>query len=365
MKIFLAGTSFAPSYGGPAITVARLAQELSVCGLHVSVWAPDGSAAQLKPAASEHGFRLLSGDLAAAWQAFGAADLIHDNGLWWRHNRAIASLARRHNVPRIVSTRGMLQPWCFRHKRWKKALAWQLYQRRDLQHAAALHVTSLAEAEAALELGITTPAVMVPNGIDIPPLDPDQEPPLRDRGQTGGTALFLGRLYPVKGLDLLLRAWAQLRPPGWQLRLAGPDEAGYLATLQDLTRQLRLSGSVTFVGAVAGEQKHQELRRADLLVLPSRSESFGLVIAEALAHQIPVLTTTATPWNQLEQIGAGWLCEPDVEALAAALKRVVATNPHQRAAMGVQGRRYVSEQLSWTTCARQFLALYSSLLASA
>jgi len=365
MKLFLAGTSFIPSYGGPAVTVARLAQELSACGLVIGVWAPDGSSTRLESSAAEHGFRLLTGDLATAWQAFGGADLIHDNGLWWAHNHAIASLARRHNVHRIVSTRGMLQPWCFRHKRWKKAVAWHLYQKRDLQRAAALHVTSQEEVDAARSLGLRTPAVLISNGVDLPPLDLDQERLPHKPSQTGGTALFLGRLYPVKGLDLLLRAWAQLRPVGWQLRLAGPDEAGYLATLQTLTADLKLSDCVTFVGAVAGEHKRQELLNADLLILPSRSESFGVVVAEALAHQTPVLTTTATPWSQLEQIGAGWLCKPEVESLAAALERVLATSPHQRSTMGLKGRRYVAEQLSWNASARQFVDLYSSLLVSA
>jgi len=365
MKLFLAGTSFNPSYGGPAVTVARLAQELSACGLDLGVWAPDCSSTRLETSAAEHGFRLLTGDLATAWQAFGGADLIHDNGLWWAHNHAIASMARRHNVPRIVSTRGMLQPWCFRHKRWKKTVAWRLYQKRDLQRAAALHVTSQEEADAARSQGLRTPAVLIPNGVDLPPLDLDQERPPHEPSQTGGTALFLGRLYPVKGLDLLLRAWAQLRPVGWQLRLAGPDEAGYLATLQTLTADLKLSDCVTFLGAVAGEHKRQELLNADLLILPSRSESFGVVVAEALSHQTPVLTTTATPWSQLEQIGAGWLCKPEVESLAAALERVLATSPHQRSTMGLKGRRYVAEKLSWNASARQFVDLYSSLLVSA
>lgn len=361
MKLFLAGTSFAPSYGGPAVTVARLAQELSSHGLIVGVWAPDGSAIQLEASAAEHGFRLLSGDLAAAWQAFGGADLIHDNGLWWAHNHAIASLARRHNVPRIVSTRGMLQPWCFRHKRWKKVIAWQLYQKRDLQRAMALHFTSQEEVQVAQSLGLQTQTMLIPNGVDLPSLESDQEQTTRATPACGGTALFLGRLYPVKGLDLLLKAWASVRPPGWQLRLAGPDEAGYRATLEQLIAHLQLSNSVSFVGPVTGEQKHQELRRADVLMLPSRSESFGMVVAEALAYQIPVLTTTATPWSQLEQIGAGWLCEPEVESLVAGLGRVLQLSPQKRLEMGERGRQYVESELSWRNCATQFLVAYTRI----
>ena len=361
MKLFLAGTSFTPSYGGPAVTVARLAQELSACGLDLGVWAPDGSAALLEPAAAMHGFRVFSGDLASAWQAFGGAELIHDTGLWWAHNRAIATLSRRHKVPRVVSTRGMLQPWCFRHKRWKKALAWHLYQLRDLQGAAALHVTSQAEADAALTLGVHTPAVLIPNGVDLPPLDLDQERPLRDPSQTGGTALFLGRLYPVKGVDLLLQAWAQLRPAGWHLRVAGPDEAGTLADMQSLAQKLGLQQAVSFVGPVVSERKRQELQQADLLILPSRSESFGVVVAEGLAHQTPVLTTTATPWTQLERIGAGWLCEPEVESLAAAISLALNTSAQERFEMGERGRRYVESELSWNNCAGQFLNSYTQI----
>ena len=168
----------------------------------------------------------------------------------------------------------------------------------------------------------------------------------------------------MKGLDFLLSAWASLRPPGWQLRLAGPDEGGYRSSLELLITQFQLSNSVTFVGPVTGKQKQVELSRADFLVLPSRSESFGMVVAEALAHQIPVLTTTATPWSQLEQIGAGWLCDPDVESLVAGLKRALASSQQERAAMGHKGRCYVADHFSWFACAHQFVDLYTSLLRS-
>lgn len=362
MKLFLSGTSFAPSYGGPALTVARLARELAAQSVEVGVWAPDGTAGLLQPAASaQQGLRVLTGDLASAWESFGPADLIHDNGLWWTHNHQLASLARRFRVPRIVSTRGMQQPWCFRHKRWKKALGWQLYQRRDLQQAAALHVTSQAEVDAAERLGLRPPAVLIANGVDLPSLIPVQEAPPQHPLGTGGTALFLGRLYPVKGIDLLLNAWAQVRPPGWQLRVAGPDEAGHQAELQSLVLDLDLSGCITFIGPVGTAEKSQELLNADLLILPSRSESFGVVVAEALAHQTPVLTTTATPWSQLEAIGAGWLCEPEVGSLAKGLSRALATSAPVRKRMGAAGRSFVEQSFSWESCAREFLDLYASV----
>ena len=259
-------------------------------------------------------------------------------------------------MPRVVSTRGMLEPWAVRHKPWKKKLAWRLYQRRDLGRASALHATAEPEAENLATFHLPAPIHTIPNGVDLP------EPCARRRAlRRARTAVFLGRLYPVKGLPMLVEAWARVRPPGWRLVIAGPDQGGHRRVVETAIAAARLGGVVTLLGEVSGPAKDELLSDADLFVLPSHSESFGMALAEALAHATPVLTTTAVPWPALEQRGCGWRCAPTPDGLAEALRIATACDDATRREMGAVGRAIVGETLGWRGVAGRFLALYEGL----
>lgn len=356
MRIFIAATSLHPSYGGPAYSVAGLAAALARAGTQVGLWAADQSA---DPAsfAGPANLQLLSGGAAGALRGFDC-DLLHDNGLWMAHNHRLAVLAARRRIPRVVSTRGMLEPWALRHKRLKKSLAWRLYQRRDLRRAQLLHATAEGEAAhlAALQLGV--PVCTIPNGVDVPDLR-------RHEPTTGGearTALFLGRIYPVKGLPLLIEAWSQMRPPGWRLEIAGPDEAGHRGEVERAVARAGLDDVVSFSGPLEGQAKHDAYARAALFVLPSHSESFGMAAAEALAHGVPVLTTTGTPWRGLAERGCGWSVAPSADAIAQGLRLATAQPPEALRVMGAQGRAWVAAEFSWEKVAADFLAAYERLL---
>ena len=166
MRVLITATSLRPAYGGPAFSVSQLAAALAARGLEIGVWAADGSApgAELLPAVAK--VERLDGPLGDT-AAF-APDLIHDNGLWLLHNHGVAALAREIGAPRLVSTRGMLEPWAIRHKGLKKKLAWGLYQRRDLERASALHATAEAEADNLQVFGLAVPIATIPNGVDLP-----------------------------------------------------------------------------------------------------------------------------------------------------------------------------------------------------
>jgi Glycosyl transferase 4-like domain len=146
MKLFLAGTSLLPAYGGPAYSVSRLAMALTEAGVQVGLWAPDQSAATTPLLPAESSVQRLTGTAAEALDRFGHMDVLHDNGIWWSHNHQLANVASARGIPRVVSTRGMLAPWTVKHKRWKKRLAWWLYQRRDLKRASRHHTTAETEA---------------------------------------------------------------------------------------------------------------------------------------------------------------------------------------------------------------------------
>lgn len=362
MRLFLAGTSFKPTYGGPALSVARLGCALAQEGVTVGLWSADGSVMMHPDPAATKGLVRLDGSLKAAISAFGRMDLIHDNGLWLPHNHELAVLAGHWGVPRLVSTRGMLEPWALRHKGLKKKLAWALYQRRDLCWAACLHATSAMEGEHLRGLGLGVPIRVVPNGVDVPAVIRDPVPRASEPAGGRRVALFLGRLYPVKGLPMLIDAWAQVRPEGWCLRILGPDEAGHRHHLARRILGQELVEWVSLDGAVYGEEKALAYQEADLFVLPSYSENFGMAVGEALAHGVPVLTTTAVPWPGLASRGCGWQVEPTEAGLIAGLRAATALEPGVLAAMGQRGRAWVAAEFAWETQSRRMLEIYAELL---
>lgn len=359
MRVLIIGTSFRLHYGGPAVSVARLAAEVGRLGIDVGVWSPDGSAASLAATGLEQA-RALDGPLPSALESFGVPDVIHDNGLWLPHNHRIASYARRMEIPRIVSPRGMLEPWAMRHKRLKKWIAWRAYQKRDLDRAARLHAATAVEAATVAALDIDVPVTVIPNGVDVPPLrSRDYVRPAAQK-----TAVFLGRVYPVKGLPLLVDAWARVRPEGWRLIIAGPDEAGHMAQVKQAVERASLSEVVSLTGPVTGEAKADLLRNATLFILPSHSESFGMAVAEALASGLPVLTTTSVPWQQLSSAGCGWRVAATPEALAGGLAIATGTPVDVLREMGGRGRAMVETEFQWRAVASRMLSLYEDARAS-
>jgi glycosyltransferase involved in cell wall biosynthesis len=356
VRIFLAGTSFHPEYGGPAHSVSRLAVALTAAGGEVGLWSPDQSAATTPLLPQGSGVQRLTGPASEALRVFGRTDVLHDNGIWWLHNHRLAGLAAARDIPRVVSTRGMLQPWAVDHKRLKKRFAWWLYQQRDLTRAQCHHATSEPEAVGVRRLGLDVPVHVIPNGVDVPVLDrvPDRTSTRR--------ALFIGRIYPVKGLPMLVEAWARVRPEGWRLHIAGPDEAGHRAAVERAVRAAGLDAVVSFEPMLDDRAKRAAMLAADLFVVPSQSESFGMAIGEALAHGLPVLTTTAVPWPALPEWGCGWRVEPAVEAIAGALREATALDGGTLRAMGSRGRAMVSKECGWDRVAQQFITTYEGLL---
>lgn len=358
MKILIAVTSVSVAYGGPAVTNVALARALAKAGHTVGLWTPDDSVR------ADAGFQALSGPLDQAIGRFGVADVVHDNGIWLPHNHAIAQHARAARIARVVSPQGMLAPWAMQHKGFKKRLAWRLYQRRDLVDADAIHATSESEAADIQRLGLGAPVVTIPSGVFTGEMSPPHRSARRESaGQR--VALFLGRLYPVKGLPLLIEAWARLRPGGWTLVLAGPDEEGHKARLESLIRQANLEDVISFAGPVSGEAKASLLQEADLFVLPSLSESFGLVVAEALAAGVPVITTTATPWSALVAEGCGWIAPPTVDGIAVALGTATALDRADLRRMGEIGHAFAHREFNWSRLVERHIALYEQALGAA
>ena len=287
--------------------------------------------------------------------------IIHSHGLWAPVSHWAAAEARRHRIPLIVQPRGMLETWSLAHKSLKKRVAMAIYQRRDLETAKLFCATAESEYESIRALGFRQSVAVIPNGVQLAGVRPPRAAVRISSAKTDRTVLFLSRVHPKKGILNLLQAWAAVVPIGWHLEIAGPNESGHLSEVMAMAQRLAISSSVNYLGEIEGEVKSRAYERADLFVLPTFSENFGVVVAEALAHGVPVITTRGAPWADLETFGCGWWVDIGVEPLVHALRGAMALGDEERFAMGVLGREYV-QRYDWDSIAQRTIHVYRWLL---
>lgn len=286
----------------------------------------------------------------AGFSAAGARRFVHVHGVWTAANAAACVRCRTLGLPYVVSPHGMLLPAAMRRSAARKRWAVRTFVRANLTHAAAVHVSSEAEREAVLAIAPTARTCLIPWGVDIPAVSRSLETGTRTR-----QAAFIGRIIPLKGIGDVVGAWAAVQPERWELRLIGPDPEGYAKRIAADVEARGLTHCVTIESPVPHQDLMDRLRQLDLLILPSYSENFGMIVAEALAAGVPVITTTATPWQQLEARGCGWCVPPGSTPLAAALQAACHCSPKKLQFMGQNGRAWMEADFSWTHVADQFL----------
>jgi glycosyltransferase involved in cell wall biosynthesis len=371
LRVILTAGGFAEKFGGPSRTIPGLAAGLRASGIDavlVSGYAPERDGPTFLPPGLEQqivrvdvrhfGPLRLYPTMSAviteqASSSSRAPCVIHDNGVWGHYNWAAFNAARRLKAPYLLSPRGMLETWSLRQKRMKKRLAMTLFQRRILNGATVFVATAESEAESVRRLGLKQPIAIVPNGIQLL-----SNPPFQRRNQNRSRVLlFLSRIHPKKGIPLLLNAWACTRPKGWVLQIAGPDEAGHEAEVRKLVADLNIGDSVILVGPVEGHAKQALLTDADVFILPTYSENFGVVVAEALNAGLPVITTTGAPWADLGRYDCGWWVDISVPAIAQAIQKATNLSDDARRRMGSKAREF-AKRFDWAEVSRQMALVY-------
>ena len=358
--------------GGPAYSVPRLSAALEKYGLHQTIHAVGCGASiansDIRFFAQDfanvlglQSLRLSAALKRALDSRAPTADLIHAHGLWLMPNVYAGWASQNAGKPLVVSPRGMLAPAALKFSRGKKRLFWHLLQRRAYARAALWHATSSEEAQDIRNFGIRAPIAVIPNGIDLPPIVAEHS-----ESATCRTVLFLSRLHPKKNIPVLLEAWRQIdkQAPNWQLVIAGPDERGYAAQLKAQVDKGTIQ-RVQFVGPVYGAAKDALLQNAELFVLPTLSENFGIAVAEALASGVPAIVSKGAPWPGLETERAGWWIDYGVEPLVTALLEATDMSVAERRAMGLRGRQWMARDFGWDTIAQQMAAAYGWVLGSA
>lgn len=347
---------------GPSYSVPRLSQSLSARGHEVELIclrAPptlEGVRLSVYPQWRRFPRFAVSPALARALRRrAGEVDIVHNHSLWSMANVAAGWVVPGRHAKLVTSPRGTLSAWALANSASVKRALWPL-QSRALRRADLLHATSEVERDEIRALGLGLPVAVIPNGIDIP------MPP--ERSLDGPkTLLFLSRIHPKKGIDRLLQAWQVLAPEftDWRLVIAGRGEPGHVDEVTGLATTLQLP-RVEFPGAVYGAAKSQLYGAADLFVLPTHSENFGMVVAEALAHGCPAVVSTGAPWAGLQTQRCGWWVDLDQQSLAEVLSSAMALPQASRAAMGQRGRQWMQRDFSWESVSAQMADAYQWLL---
>ncbi len=290
--------------------------------------------------------------------AAGNIKLIHSHNLWTMPNIYAGEIAGRFNIPLVFSPHGTLSDYAFNSGSKLKRLFWPLLQKPALEKTVCFHATGEGEYLDIRRKGFSQPVAIIPNGIDIPAYEDCPKSDVNMR-----TLLYLGRLHPEKGLELLLLAWEKVfkKFPQWRLRLVGPNRQGYLLELQKLAANLKLE-RIDFDDALYGEDKLSAYRCADLYILPSPSENFGITVAEALVAGTPVITTKGAPWRALIQRGIGWWTDISVDSLATALEEALSMSPLALQKMGGAGREWAMQTFNWDRIGRDITLLYDWVL---
>jgi len=363
--------------GGPAETVPQLCSALVQKGIDVILTTLDGP---LSDAAIEckknsvdlrtysHHWKFSLKITEAIKEITKNVDIIHGHGLWLPTNWVTGFYARKHNKPFVITTRGALNPNALSHSPWKKKIAGYLFDNRNLHSADCIHVTSLGEYEAIRSYGLKNPMAIIPNGIDIKKfmfLPPGTA--LIDRYKTldgKKILLFLSRISWEKGLPLLAEAWANVSPDfrDWHLLIGGRGPQKYENEIKRLFKEKGLSERVTWAGLLLGEEKMSALALAELFVLPTHSENFGIAIAEALSAGVPVITTKEAPWPDLIEHKCGWWIPIDVDCLTNVLREALMLSDAEREEMGENGKSLIQGKYTWDRVTAQMISVYDWII---
>jgi len=355
--------------GGMFESVKGLARAMLMDGERVSViagldqWSETDRATWVPVPLTEvpvagFGDKILARSMIAALDA-AAPDLVHLHGIWGVGARATAHWARRTGRPVVIAPRGMLDPWAWRRSRAKKRVSAWLWEDRLLRGARLFHALNLPEAEAIAAYSFGPPVTVIPNGVALPESLADRTARADKR-----TLLFVGRLHPKKGLTELIAAWALLPAAvraAWRLSIAGWDEIGLLAALEDQVRNLGLGDEIEFAGQVFGADKDAAFRAAAAFILPSYSEGLPMTVLEAWSYGLPVLMTSACNLPKGFAAGAAFEISTDPAAMATAMATVLGDEA-RLADAGARGRALVEADHGWTAIGRATMAAYRDIV---
>jgi len=382
VKILHVTYSLASDQGGPPIVTTRLAAAQAELGYQVTIVTRVSEAketvlpviagarplkidriAGLGGGASTALERVIGHDARATLcRSIAAHDIVHIHNIWDPILIHAVNIARAMNKPTILSPHGILTRWALSQKKFKKWLAMALVYRRSIQKISLLHALSRFEERELRAFGWRGPIVRIPNGVPLQEIDP-----LPERGSFRAAhpelgqdpfVLFMSRVAPIKGVGLLIDAFASAldRCPNARLVIVGPD-FGMEAPIREQAARLNIADRVHLTGPIFGRAKYDAMVDCACFCLPSGHEAFSVAIAEAMACRAAVVISPECHLPEAQQAGAGLVVDRDATKLAAALEQILTNEPARRT-MGERGRELVEDHFTWTKVAESLITAY-------
>tara|TARA_Y100001958_G_C21183625_1_gene513088 strand:- start:407 stop:1447 length:1041 start_codon:yes stop_codon:yes gene_type:complete len=344
MKIGLAIHHHSPGYGGPYTVLSEAANYLYKNKINLKIFFNENQYTNFKL-----NYKEIIKNL----------DLIHLFGIWDPFHIKTYLKAKKLKKKIIISTLGALEPWSIKQKKFKKIIAWNLYQKKILNNCDYIHATSSEEKNHLIELGIKAPIKVIPHGVIIKSV---RKKISKDDFQR--EALFFSRIHEKKGIVELVNSWADIKPENWILKIYGPvSDISYLKKVKNQVRYLSLENSVKIFDPVFDfKEKEKIYLRSDCFLLPSKSENFGMSIVEALSYGVPVLTTNETPWNILQKIDAGKIIEFSQANLTSSLKEMLSMSNEDLHLMGSKGRQFLIDNYDIEKIIMNYIEFYREVL---
>lgn len=372
MKVCLFRPTLDKKDGGPARSIPTLAKGLQSAGVNVVLMTFETEDLNLH-VLDETGVSIIVLPKKSSYKYVESVvlkekfDIIHIQSIWdiWIHR--LAKIARDHNIKYMMTPRGTLEAWGIYQqgfvKKVKKLAALTLFLRNDIQKADCILTTAEEEKNSVRNLGFTNPIAVIPNGIEF------SDYPCRTNEylcKVRKQVLFLSRINPKKGIDMLIDAWNEVAKtyPDWNLLIVGNGEEVYIKRLKDKIHSLGLDSVVKIGKPAFGKEKYELYATSSLFVLPTYSENFGMVIAEALACGVPVITTRNTPWKILEDTESGWWIELSADNVANTLKVAMNKPLKELFAMGQKGTKMVRKNFNYEEVAKKLVKVYEWVLSS-
>lgn len=364
MNICIFTTTIDKKDGGPSRSVPLLAKGLSKVGVDITlityesenmnIHILEDSYVKLKIIKKGANIKYLEDIIVS-----GKFDLIHMQNLWNPLYHSVAKIARNHSIPYMMTPRGCLEPWCLRQKYLKKKIALLLYQRRDLINAACILATSDMEATNIRNLDITTPIAIVPNGIDV-----SEYGCRTDITNVKKQICFISRIHPKKGIEILIEVWSRIAKlyPDWNVVIAGNGEKKYIEELQNNINSRKLENCIKFIPPVFGRDKYRVYSESSLFVLPTFSENFGMVIAEAMSCGVPVITTKGTPWEILNRKNLGWCIDLSIDNLEQVLKEAMDLGQEELFEKGQKSSLFILDNYQYLSVGEKIKLVYEWIL---
>ena len=384
MKILIFTPYIGANYGGISGAVQGIADAIANKGIHVDVVTTDANNLEKIPIPlnkwiDESLYRMRyfpcwhKNDFVFSWgliiwliRHIHEYDVVHTSTVFAPIVSLIHWLCQLQKIPYVMTPHGMLEPWALSYKAWKKQLYFKLIEKQILEKSSAIHVIAKQEANNMKSLGFNN-LVTIPNGIHqkefmiLPSSEVFYQEFPATRNQT--LILFLGRIDPKKGLDLLAPAFAQVHSkfPETHLIVAGPNSIGFLATVQNYFALSGCLNAVTFTGMLTGELKYAALSAASLYVAPSYSEGFSMSILEGMASGLPCVITTGCNFSEAAQAKAADVLDINSSAIAEALiKRL--SQPQEAKAMGDRAREFILQNYTWEIAAQKLIEVYEAII---